>query len=141
VLIDCKGKNWAQILLKELKKYEGPTPAVTSQDRKGLVEINKQRPDIETYISELTKPFDAIHAAKTMNLTGISLIFWVLNPLSYWYARLTHRKIMVFTINKPWLARFVHFFYPRVLIITNVPHKLAPLARRRQKAFTRRSEK
>lgn len=131
VLIDCKGKGWAKLLARDLKNHTGPIPATTSQDRKELYEFQKLRPDIETYVSELTKPFDATYTAKSLGLTGISLNYWVLNPLSYWYARLTKRKIMVFTINKIWMARFVHFLYPDVAIITNMPHKLSKLSRRR----------
>lgn len=140
VLIDCKGKDWAKILLKELKNHTGPTPAVTSRNRTELFEIMQARPDIETYVSELTHPLDAIYTAKTLGLTGISLNFWVLNPLSYFYARRTKRKIMVFAINTPFFARFVHFLYPQVAIITNVPHKMARLSARRQYLKTKQRE-
>lgn len=131
VLLDCKGKGWAKILIKELKKHKGPTPSATSRNRSELFELAQARPDIETYVSELTKPIEAIYGAKTLGLTGISLNFWVLNPLSYYYARTTKRKIMVFTVNRPLFARFLHFLYPKAAIITNVPNRLAPLSRRR----------
>jgi hypothetical protein len=138
VLLDCKGKGWATLVMREIKKYPDLSFAVTSQDRAELFKIACDRPDVETYISELIKPLEAIFTAKTLDLTGISLNFWVLNPLSYWYARRAKRKIMVFTVNKPWLARFIHFFYPRAEIITNVPHKLAKLSARRKALATKR---
>lgn len=131
VLIDCKGKAWSKLLLKELKHYKNHQVAVTSRNRDELLQIAKDRPGIETYISELTKPLDAIHSAKLLNLSGISLNFWVLNPLSYFYARLTKRKIMVFTINQTLMARFLHLLYPRVAIITNHPGKLVKHRKRR----------
>ena len=61
VLIDGKGKNWAKLVLKALKNHKGPIPAVTGRDRSELIYISQKRPEIETYISELTKPFDAAH--------------------------------------------------------------------------------
>jgi glycerophosphoryl diester phosphodiesterase len=124
VLLDCKGKDWAEILEKQLKKYPTRVISITAQDRNELARISKLRPDIETYVSELTKPFDAIYSAKALGLTGISLNFWVLNPLSYWVAKRKNCKILVFTINYPWMARFIHKLYPEVAIITNVPNKL-----------------
>jgi glycerophosphoryl diester phosphodiesterase len=124
VLLDCKGKGWAKLLNNELPKYPNHIVSITAQDRNELAIISKLRPDIETYISELTKPFDAIYSAKALGLTGISLNFWVLNPLSYWYAKRKKCKIMVFTINHTWMARFIHRLYPDAAIITNVPNKL-----------------
>jgi hypothetical protein len=41
---------------------------------------------------------------------------------------------MVFTVNKPALARFINFFYPRVSIITNVPQLMMPLKKARKQS-------
>lgn len=120
-LLDCKDDGWAEILAHELLTFKGPTPAVTAIDQRELVYFSELMPHVETYISELTKPFNAIHSAKTLRLSGVSLNFWVLNPLSYYYARRNHLHILVFTVNKAWLARFIHFFYPKVGIISNHP--------------------
>lgn len=130
LLLDCKGKDWAELLHEALKSYEGPTPAVTAIDTAELLIFSKLRPDIETYISELTRPFEAIYKAKLLNFTGLSLNFWVLSPLVYFYARRSKLKFMIFTVNNIFLARFLHLFYPSAAIITNVPEKLAPLKKR-----------
>jgi glycerophosphoryl diester phosphodiesterase len=131
VLIDCKGKGWAELLFKALKSHKGPTPAVTSSDTEEMFRFKELRPDIETYISELTRPFDGIYKARLLGFSGISLNFWVLNPLAYRYARRNGLKFMIFTVNRPFLARFLHLLYPTAAIITNVPHRLSPLAKRR----------
>lgn len=133
VLIDCKGKGWSDALCSALKDYKGPTPAVTAMDTQEMFRFSQAKPDIETYVSELTNPFEAIYRARLLNFTGISLNFWVLSPLVYIYARRHKLKFMIFTVNRPLLARFMHLLYPKAAIITNVPHKLAPLAKRRQK--------
>lgn len=127
ILLDCKGKGWAKILIKELDNLTYPLAAVTSNSREELFELSRARPDIETYLLELTKPLDAIYAAKTLGLAGVSLNFWVLNPLSYIYARRAKLKVLVFTVNHPFLVRFLHFLYPKASIITDYPDKLAKL--------------
>lgn len=131
VLLDCKGKGWAELAHEALKKYKGPTPAVTAMDTKEMFRFSELRPGIETYVSELTKPLEAIYRARLLGFTGISLNFWVLSPLAYYYAKKHNLKFLIFTVNHRFLARFLHFLYPKAAIITNVPHKLAPLAKRR----------
>lgn len=127
VLLDCKGKNWAEPLHKVLKKHKGPTPAVTAIDTKEMFAFSTMRPDIETYVSELTRPFEAIYKARLLNFTGLSLNFWVLSPIVYFYAKRCKLKFMIFTVNSLFLARFLHLLYPSAAIITNVPNKLYPL--------------
>lgn len=142
VLLDCKGKGWAKPLENALKKYHGPQPSVTAMDTQEMFKFKQMRPDIATYVSELTKPFEAIYKAKLLGFTGISLNFWVMSPLAYHYAKRNNLKFLIFTVNSTFFARFLHLLYPKASIITNVPDKLAPLARRRNekakdKAMTR----
>lgn len=127
LLLDCKGKGWAKLLERDLKNHKGPTPAVTAIDTKEMFAFANMRPDIETYVSELTRPFEAIYKARLLNFTGLSLNFWVLSPIVYIYARRCKLKFMIFTVNNRFLARFLHMLYPSAAIITNVPDKLYPL--------------
>lgn len=131
VLIDCKGKGWAELVHKALKKHKGPTPAVTAADTEEMYRFSQLRPDIETYVSEFTRPFEGIYKARLLGFTGISLNFWVLSPLAYFYAKRHGLKFLIFTVNHRPFARFLHFLYPKAAIITNVPDKLMPLAKRR----------
>lgn len=132
VLIDCKGIGWAKILAKELKKYKGSSISITAIDHREMYEFMQLRPDIETYVSELTHPFEGIKKAELMGFSGISLNFWVLNPLVYWLIKRKNQKILIFTVNKPLFAKFLHALYPKATIITNVPHKLAKLSKKRK---------
>jgi len=93
-----------------------------------MFRFQELRPDIETYTSELIKPFEAIYKTRLLGFTGISLNFWVMSPLAYFYARRSKLKFLIFTVNSRFLARFLHFLYPEAAIITNVPQKLSPLA-------------
>ncbi len=130
LLIDCKGKDWSEPLYSALKKYSGPTPIVTSADTAEMLLFSRFRPDIDTYVSELTRPFEGIFKARLFSFTGLSLNFWVLSPLVYLYAKHHKRKFMIFTVNSLFLAQFLHFLYPSAAIITNVPDRLIPLKKR-----------
>ncbi|MGI9027971.1 MAG: glycerophosphodiester phosphodiesterase [Candidatus Saccharimonadales bacterium] len=127
LLLDCKGKNWAKLLHEALKKHKGPTPLVTAIDTAELLLFAKLDPDIETYVSELTNPFEAVYKTKLLGFTGLSLNFWVLSPLVYWYAKRNKKKFMIFTVDNLFLARFLHLLYPSAAIISNVPDKLMPI--------------
>ncbi len=133
VLIDCKGGGWAEALDKELKIFQGPIPAITAINTDEMFRFRQLRPDMKTYMSELTNPFEAAHKAHTLGFSGVSINFWVMNPLVYFYIKRRKLETIIFTVNYPLLARFVHLLYPSAAIITNVPQRLAPLAKRRRK--------
>ncbi len=127
LLLDCKGKGWAQLVYKELQSYTGPTPAVTAIDTEEMLAFAKLRPDVKTYVSELTQPFQGLYKAKLLGFTGISLNFWVLSPLAYYYARRNNLEFMIFTVNRAFFARFLHMLYPAAAIISNNPDRLLHL--------------
>lgn len=133
VMIDCKSKNWAQALASELKNQKKTNFSVISTQADELYEFKRLMPKVETYISELTKPMSAVYEAINLKFTGVSLYFWILNPLSYLYAKRAGLKIVVYTVNRPILAKFLHFFYPGAEIVTDSPDKLAKLSKRRTK--------
>lgn len=127
LLLDCKGKGWAKPLHRALRKHTGPTPMITAIDTREMLAFSQLMPEVHTYVSELTRPFEAIYKARLLGFTGISLNFWVLSPFAYWYARRSHLKFMIFTVNNVFLARFMHLLYPSAAIITNVPDKFLHL--------------
>jgi glycerophosphoryl diester phosphodiesterase len=124
LFLDCKGKNWAILLHKSLKKHADHQIAVTSRNLKEMSEFQKLAPQYETYVCEYVNVFNAIYQANYWRFTGISFSFWLANPLAYLYARHRKLKIMLFTVNRPSLARLLHKLYPNAGIITNVPDKL-----------------
>lgn len=132
VLIDCKGKGWAKIVAKELERHKNKQVSVTATDHKEMYNFVQLRPDVETYVSELSHAFDAIKKADLMGFTGISLNFWAINPMAYVYAKRKRKKILIFTVNRFGLARFLHGLYPKAAVITDFPHRLSKLSKRRR---------
>jgi len=133
VLVDCKGRNWSVALYEALKDYPSGSFALTAVDTQEMFRFREHYPSVKTYVSEFTKPFEGIYKASLLGFTGISLNFWVLNPLAYYYAKRKNLKFMIFTVNSKLLARFLDFFYPEAAIITNVPDKLLKHAKNRHK--------
>ena len=133
LFIDCKGKDWPEVLAKLLKKHNGPPPSVICPNQNQLFQFKQLMPSLDTYLSNRTNPLNAMYAAKTLGFNGVSLNFWTLNPISYFYAKRYNLKIMAYTVNRTLLARFIHFLYPKALIITDFPDKLAKLSIKRSK--------
>lgn len=135
VYLDCKGKGWPKVLAKTLEKHNTSDIAVGCVNQKELFEFAQLMPPVKTYLSDMTKPLSALYAAHTLKFTGVTLNFWTLNLLSYHYAMRSGLKVLVYTLNRPLLARFVHFLYPRAQIITDYPDRLAALSSKRRQTF------
>lgn len=128
IYLDLKGKDWAKPLHNVVKNYPKAKIALTTTNAKELFKFKTLNPGAETFFSEPTKPLSAVYTAERFGFTGTTLNFWILNPLCYFYAKQNGLMIMVYTVNHPFIARFLHFFYPKVRIITNSPDKLAKLS-------------
>jgi glycerophosphoryl diester phosphodiesterase len=133
LLLDCKGNNWPKLLASAIKKHNYPLPSVSSPSQQDLYEFRQLVPESKVYLSDLTKPLGALYAARTLGFNGVSLNFWTLNPLSYHYAKRYGLEIIAYTVNRTILARFLHFLYPRAIITTDFPNRLAKLSTRRRK--------
>lgn len=124
LLIEGKEAKWAKPLAMFLKDHDTIDCTVISFNLKELYRFKLLMPHIKTYALEHTKPFEVIYSAGLLGLDGIDMNFWLLNPLTYWLARRRKLDIIVYTVNSPFLARFLKLFYPHVSITTDVPDKL-----------------
>jgi glycerophosphoryl diester phosphodiesterase len=125
VIIEGKSSGWSKPLANYLKanpkrdKY-----IVISFNHHELFNFSQHCPDVVTFVLEHRNPFDAINAARIYGFDGIDVNYWTLNPLVFWLARRHGLSVAVFTVNKPWLASFVRFFYPGIYLTTDVPQKM-----------------
>lgn len=128
VVIDAKGKDWAHPLAEALGDTgHASKVTVIALNHPELFEFSKLRPDLPTYALDFWSPFKAMQAARQWKFTGIDISFWLLNPLTYWLARWHNLKVIVFTVDHVWLAKFLRFLYPGIDITTNRPDKLQVL--------------
>lgn len=124
VVIEAKGSHWAEPLAALLATFPSERLTVISFHHDELARFHHLIPSVRTFVIERTKAFEAIQFAKAHKLTGVDLNFWLINPFTHWLANRNKLEILVYTVNDPWLARFLHWFYPKLSITTDVPHKL-----------------
>lgn len=125
LIIEGKEDGWARPLALFLQKYKKPLHCkVISFNHQELYTFSLLMPKVPTYALEKTKPFDVIHTSRLLGFTGVNLNFWILNPVTYLLAKHYKLEIIVYTVDRPWMARFLRIFYPRISITTNVPNKM-----------------
>lgn len=125
LFIEGKRETWSEALAKALKDHpERGDITVISFDHQALHEFAELCPDIATYVLEHRNPFDAINAARIFGFTGIDVNYWTLNPLAYWLAKRHNLQVVVYTVNKPWIARLLRFLYPTISITTDYPDQM-----------------
>lgn len=132
VVIEAKGSNWAKPLAKFLNKQKQSTMSVISFNHNELGLFAKLAPNIPTYSIEKTNPFEVIQVASQNHFTGIDINFWILNPLTYIWARRKKLEIIVYTVNSPWIAAFLRILFPGIAITTDKPHQMQFLRRHKK---------
>ena len=126
LIIEGKSGYWVKPLVKYLQKHPAVAKrsTVISFQHTELRAFHQAMPDVRVLVLELQNAFDAINAARIYGFDGIDVNYWTLNPLAYWLAKRHGLEIVVFTVDKPLLARFLRFLFPRIALTTNIPHKL-----------------
>lgn len=141
LIIDAKDSGWAQPLARILHAHSSRSISVISFNHDELESFSALCPHVDTYALEHTSPMDVVHGAYERKFTGIDINFWILNPLTYYLARRHNLKVIVYTVNRVWIARFLKFLYPHISITTNNPDKLGFLSdiKKRERAIKRAS--
>ncbi len=137
-VIEGKDSHWARPLAKTLKNHKNLTDYyVISFNHQELYTFSRLVPEIPVCASENTNPFEVIRTARLLGCNGVVINFWLLNPLTYFLARIHKLDIIVYTVNKKWIARFIGVLYPNISIITDVPSQFQFL---RKKSRSRKNE-
>ena len=134
VFIELKESGCSQLLLNVLAKFPKARVQICSFNLNELAALRELSPDLTLYGSERTKPFDIIHLANRLNLNGIGLNYWLLNPLTYWLCKRSHLSMFVYTVNNRFVANFLGKLYPDVAICTDYPERFIKHRRANQKA-------
>lgn len=125
VVIEGKHTDWSAPLAKLLNSHPNIKHCtVISFNHQELYSFSKLCPDVPLFVIEHRNSFDAINAARMYKFKGIDINYWTLNPLSYWLAKRHNLEIIVYTVNKPWIASFLKLLYPKIRITTDVPNRM-----------------
>lgn len=122
-VIEVKDSGCADELLEILADFPKANVIVASFKLKELAILRGHRPDLVLYGLERTRPFESIQLAQKYHLNGLGMNFWLLNPLTYLLCRRAGLEMYVYTIDLPFLARFVGKLYPGVVVCTNYPER------------------
>lgn len=122
VIVELKGGNWAEPLANYLIENPVDDICIISFNHGELAKFHELMPDIRVYANERTNALDAIQFARAHNFAGVDLNFWLVNPLTYWMAKKSNLEIIVYTVNRPWIVRFLYKLFPDITITTNYPH-------------------
>ncbi len=134
VVIELKDGDSSDVLLTVLADFPKVDAAIASSNLNELAYLRKLAPNLKLYGLEWINPFDIIHIAKRLHLDGVGLNYWLLNPLTYFLCKRSHLDIYVYTVNRPFHAKFLSVFYPDISICTDYPERF--ITRRRRKRRT-----
>lgn len=123
LVIEGKGDNWSEPLSNVLKKHKGPKPIVISYNHRELLLFSNKHKSIETYAIEDHRAFEVMALAKRLGIDGVSLAFWLYNPLTYLHAKRLGLKLITSPINNKLTVKVFNILYPQVKITTDYPNK------------------
>lgn len=123
LIIEVKDDGMAQRVADILNRYPKSRIVVSSFKYHELRELKKIRPTTKIFPCANTNPFEGFYIARALGSTGITLNFWVLNPLTYLLSRWSKVTIMAYTINNSFFANLIAKLYPGIEICTDHPEK------------------
>jgi glycerophosphoryl diester phosphodiesterase len=121
IIVEVKGSGWAIALAKYFHKHPLEQVRVISFNHPELAEFHTLMPHIPVYANERTNAFEALQFARMHNFAGVDLNFWLVNPMTYWLAKRSKLEVIVYTVNLPWIVRFLYRLFPDITITTNYP--------------------
>lgn len=133
IVIDIKDTNVSKELTRLLKKYPQKDISFTGLQHEEMRKLFHALPGIPFYVQEHFSPLDVVQTAKRTGAAGISLNMWLMNPLTYYLAKQNKLKIRLYTVDHPFIMRFMKFLYPGIEVFTNHPHRYVRKHRRNSK--------
>jgi len=127
VVIDIKDAGSAAELLQVLKRHPRAHVSFASFQHDELRFLHERLPKIPIYVLEHLSPIDIIHSAVNLRAQGIGLNKWLMNPLTYFFARRYHLELYVYTVNNRFLGLILKKLYPDVTICTDHPQRFVDL--------------
>ena len=124
LVIELKEVTPAKLLKPELAKIKHDLYSIVSFKIEALQSIQKDFPDVHMSLLSFAWPCLREHQAHKAGLQGVGVFWLFLNPLVYWQTKRHGLEIYTYTVNHPWLAKFLHTLYPRLKICTDRPDRL-----------------
>lgn len=133
IILDVKDAGLSAQLIATLDAYPDAEISLTGRRYHEMQKVFHARPQIAFFVQSFISPFEPLLAARSLDAHGISLNMWLMNPLTYLLAKRYNLTVRLYTVNHPWLVRFVRLLYPQTEIFTNHPHKYVAAKRKATK--------
>ncbi|MBI2588730.1 hypothetical protein HYW35_00765 [Candidatus Saccharibacteria bacterium] len=134
LVLDIKQQNTADLVHETLQSIKVKNAwSVTSLFPANLVRLKQLYPKLDTNLQTYKRPLKTIRKAQEIGATSVTLVLYLLNPLTYWWARRaglkvwTYQNYLSFLLTWRWLARLLFVLYPSLTIVTDRPDKIASL--------------
>lgn len=123
VMLDIKADNSAKEVVSIIEKFPRIQFIVSGRYHHQTPEFKRLMPNLKVYLTGFIKPHETFEAARRYKADGLSLNGWSLTPITYRLAKRAGLEMMAYTINWPFVAKFINRFYPDVAICTNYPNR------------------
>jgi glycerophosphoryl diester phosphodiesterase len=133
VVVEIKIRKHTEEICNIVDGFPHLTVSFASFKRDVVADCVRLRPNIPTFLLAGIDPFDAFRTARHLHAAGVGLKFWLMNPFTYFFARMYGMKLYVYTVNRPWVVRFLLKLYPDVDICTNLPDDVLAILEAKQK--------
>ncbi|HEY8998985.1 MAG TPA: glycerophosphodiester phosphodiesterase [Candidatus Saccharimonadales bacterium] len=127
VVIEIKIRKHTEEICAIVSQFPNLTVSFASFKREVVADCVRLRPDVPTFLLSGVDAFGSVRTARSLHAAGIGLRFWLMNPFTYFFARMYGLKMYVYTVNRPWVVRLLLRFYPGVDICTNLPDDVQAL--------------
>jgi glycerophosphoryl diester phosphodiesterase len=124
IIIDIKDSDSVEELITVLERHPKARFGFASLHHNELRLMRQAFPEAPVYVLEHFSPVEIIQSARHIHATGIGLNKWLMNPLTYLLAKRHNLELYLYTVNAPWLMRFLLRLYPGISICTDNPKRL-----------------
>jgi glycerophosphoryl diester phosphodiesterase len=127
-LIEPKVDGCAEDLLNVIDKFPQARISITTFKRQLVRDIKHLRPEQHVFASEHHRPIMILDFIEETGADGLSIYHWIMNPLTYYFARKRKVDIFIWTVDSRWRVWLLHKLYPAAAICTNRPERFIKTA-------------
>lgn len=124
VLVDIKINTELPALFKILKKYSKMHITIGSQYPEVIEFAKKHSPKLKAFYHRSYLPFGVVQHAKRQQADGLTMKYFLMNPLIYRAAVKQGIQVQVYSVDNVYVARWLKKIYPGIWLVTNYPDRL-----------------
>lgn len=125
VVIEAKDNGVATELQAAVSQFPKLAVSYLTFRRQLALDLKRDLPDAKIYLATLWKPLTALRFIKKHQLNGLAVHFAGMNWLTAWLCRRQKLDVVVYTVNRRWLAKFMNYYYPSAGIASNYPDRIS----------------